>query len=160
MFHDNNMTLQNTENILQNTNKILDQISQVRKDIQSAVTPKFIELSIKTNEMIELSIEIWKLEKKLNLLYEDIIDHKKESIDLSINKIKRYLTNNDIQILDPTNQLFNDDRNFDILLVEKGDNISETIVKETKEPTILYKGKIVRKAKVIILEKSSGDKHG
>jgi hypothetical protein len=73
----------------------------------------------------------------------------------SIQKIKRYLDKNDIEIVDHTNQKFNEGRNLDVLAVEKSLDISESIIKETKEPTILHKNQVVHKAKVIILEKSS-----
>ena len=39
-----------------------------------------------------------------------------------------------------------DDREF----LEEDEKISEPIIKETKEPTILFKGKVIRKGKVII----------
>ena len=73
----------------------------------------------------------------------------------SVQKIKRYLDKNDIEIVDYTNQKFNEGRNLDILAVEKSSNILESIIKETKEPTILYKNQVVNKGKVIILEKNS-----
>ncbi len=64
---------------------------------------------------------------------------------------------NDIEIVDHTNQKFNEGINLDILAVEKSSDILESIIKETKEPTILHKNQVVHKGKVIILEKNSRD---
>ena len=55
------------------------------------------------------------------------------------------------ELLDYTNQKFNDGLNLDILSVEKDPSLPAPIVKETIEPTILVKGQVVRKAKIILL---------
>ncbi len=57
----------------------------------------------------------------------------------------------DIEIRDYTNQKFNEGLNLDILSVEKDPAIAEPMVKETVEPTILCKGQVVKKAKIILL---------
>ena len=59
-----------------------------------------------------------------------------------------------MEIVDHTNQKYNDGKNIEVLAVEKSPNISESIIKETKEPTILHKDLVVNKGKVIILEKN------
>jgi molecular chaperone GrpE (heat shock protein) len=59
----------------------------------------------------------------------------------------------DIEIVDYTNQKFNDGLNLDVLSVEKEPTISESIVKETVEPTVMYRGQVIKKAKIIVLSK-------
>src|SRR3989344_4871338 len=102
-------------------------------------------------DLIELSIEIWRLENRINKIFTNISESQKESVTNSIQKIKRYLEKNDIEILDHTNKKFNEDINLEILAVEKDPSITEPMIKETKEPTIMYRGHVVRKGKVVIL---------
>ena len=68
-----------------------------------------------------------------------------------MNKLKRYIANYDVEIVDYTNQKFNDGLNLDVLSVEKDPSITVPTVKETVEPTILVKGQVVKKAKIILI---------
>ena len=97
------------------------------------------------------------MEQRLNKIMQTIPETSQNLLKNSVQKIKRYLDKNDIEIVDYTNQKFNEGRNLDILAVEKSSNILESIIKETKEPTILYKNQVVNKGKVIILEKNTED---
>lgn len=143
------------EKINENLAKIFSQISEVRKDIQSAVAPKFFNVSVQTNDLIEHAIELWRLQNRLSKIIENIPENQREILHNSIKKLMRYLEKNDLEIIDYTNQKFNEGRNLDILAVEQDEKISEPIIKETKEPTILFKGQVIRKGKVIVLEKDS-----
>jgi hypothetical protein len=78
---------------------------------------------------------------------------KMEKTQNSINKLKRYLEKNDIEIIDHTNQKYTEGENLEILAVEEDAKLEYPIIKETKEPTILYKGQVVRKGKIILLTK-------
>jgi molecular chaperone GrpE (heat shock protein) len=78
-------------------------------------------------------------------------ENQQKGLQISIEKLKRYVGKYDIEILDYTNQKFNDGLNLDILSVEKDPSLQAPIVKETIEPTILVKGQVVRKAKIILL---------
>lgn len=138
------------ERLLTDVSEILVQISNTRKDIESAVTPKFLEVSPQLKDLIELSVEIWRMENRINK-NSDIPESQKEIILNSIQKLKRYLIKNDIEVLDYTDKKFNEGRNLEILAVEKDPSIKEALIKETKEPTVMCKGQVVRKGKVIIL---------
>jgi len=131
--------------------KISSQISETREDIHTVIAPKFLDVSIQLKDLIELSIEIWRLENRLNKTLSSLPENQKDAITNSIQKLKRYLEKNDIELVDHTNHKFNEGKNLDILAVEKEPNISQSIIKETKEPTVTYKGQVVRKGKVIIL---------
>jgi hypothetical protein len=65
--------------------------------------------------------------------------------------LKKYISNYDVEIVDYTNQKFNDGLNLDVLSVEKDPAVASPTVKETVEPTILVKGQVVKKAKIILL---------
>ena len=80
-------------------------------------------------------------------------ENQKRGVENSTKKLKRYFEKYDIEIIDYTNQKFNDGLNLDVLSVEKKPNVTESIIKETIEPTIMYRGQVVRKAKIIVLAK-------
>lgn len=143
--------------IIKEMNEIRLQILETRKDIASVIAPKFIDVSIQTKDLIDLAIEIWRMEQRLTKIILTLPENQQDLFNNSIQKLKRYLDKNDVSIVDHTNQKFNEGRNLDILSVEKSYDITESIIKETKEPTILYKGQVIHKGKVIILEKSESD---
>lgn len=136
------------------------EILELRRDIQSSVVPKFLNTSIETNDLIELAIDVWRMEDRMNKALRTLPENQHDTFHNSIKKIKRYLDKNDIEIIDYTNQKFNDGRNLDILAIEKDSKISHSIIKETKEPTIMYKGQVVRKGKVVVLAKNNDGMEG
>jgi len=127
--------------------------SHLEENIKYAVAPKFIKLSLSVNNMVELAIEVWRIEKRAIKASSRLSDNQKKSFDNSIRKFKRYLEEYDIEIIDYTNQRYNEGLNLDVLSVEKDESVLEPIVRETVEPTIMCKGQVVRKAKIILLSK-------
>lgn len=153
-----NQSDENSSNqIIKDISKISSPNPENHKDTQSDMTVKFFNLSIVTKDLIDLGIDIWRMEQRLNKVILFIPKNSQDHLNNSIQKIKRYLEKNDIEIVDHTNQKFNEGRNLDVLAVEKSPDILESIIKETKEPTILHKNQVVHKGKVIILEKNSED---
>mgnify|MGYP003976785295 CR=1 FL=1 len=130
---------------------------EFQKYIESEKIQKTINVSIAAKDLINLGIDVWRMEQRLNKIMQTIPEKSQDLLKNSIQKIKRYLDKNNIEIIDYTNQKFNEGRNLDILAVEKSSNILESIIKETKEPTILHKNQVVNKGKVIILEKNTED---
>lgn len=126
---------------------------KIREDIKFAISPKFIELSMGVNELVDLAVEIWRIEQRIIKVTDILPENQKKGLENSISKLKRYISNYDIEVIEYTNQKFNDGLNLDILSVEKDPNIEISIVKETVEPTVLVKGQVVKKAKVILLSK-------
>lgn len=133
-------------------NKIINEIQEVRNDIKHAIKPKFLDISVKTNNLVEHAIELWRMESRLNKILPKLEKDIAESITNSFKKLKRYLEKNDIEIIDYTNQKFNEGLNLDILAVEDDLKAKFPIIKETKEPTITYKGEVVRKGKIILVK--------
>lgn len=130
------------------------QVLEVRKDVQSVVAPKFLNISVETNNLIELAIEVWRMETRVKKNIDSLPEDQRELFQSSIKKMRRYLDKNDIEIVDHTNERFNDGRNLDILSVEIDPKIAHVMIKETKEPTVLHKGQVVRRGKVVILAKN------
>lgn len=143
--------------IIKDMSKMRLPIPENQKDTKSDMNVKFLNVSIATKDLIDLGIDIWRMEQRLNKVMQSLPENSQDLLNNSIQKIKRYLDKNYIEIVDHTNQKFNEGRNLDILAVEKSSDILEPIIKETKEPTILHKNQVVHKGKVIILEKNSRD---
>ena len=146
-----------TNQIIKDMPKMRLSISENLEDTKSDMTVKFLNVSITTKDLINLGIDVWRMEQRLNKVIQSLPENSQDLLNNSLQKIKRYLDKNDIAIVDHTNQKFNEGRNLDILAVEKSSDISESVIKETKEPTILHKNQVVHKGKVIILEKNSED---
>src|SRR3989344_6066399 len=124
---------------------------KIKEDIKYAVAPKSINVSVGAAELIELATEVWRIEQRLTKITDTLPENHKKGFENSVHKLKRYISNYDIEIVDYTNQKFNDGLNLDVLSVEKDPSIGAPIVKETVEPTILIKGQVVKKAKIILL---------
>jgi molecular chaperone GrpE (heat shock protein) len=124
---------------------------KVREEIKSAVASKFMTVSVEANEITDLAIEIWRIEQRITKSASSLPENQLKGLENSIQKIKRYLEKYDIEIVDYKNQKYNEGLNLDILSVEKDLTLPESTIKETVEPTIMLKGQVVRKAKIILL---------
>ncbi len=133
--------------------KIDDLYSNIKEQIQYSVAPKFIDISMGVNEFIDLAVEVWRIEQRIGKTIATIPEGQAKGLENSIQKLKRYLEKYDLEIIDYKNQKFNEGLNLDVLSVEKDPSINESLIKETIEPTIMLKGQVVRKAKVIVLSK-------
>lgn len=136
---------------------IKDELADIRKEILYSVAPKFLEISVEVNDLAELAIDYWRLENRMNKILDTLKGSQKENLENSISRIKRYLEKNDIEIVDHTNQKYDEGQNLEILMVEEDPKIKEPIVKETKEPTILHKGQIIHIGKVILVNNKGID---
>jgi len=131
--------------------KIDDLDLKIQESIKYSVTPNFVKLSLEVNDLIELAVEIWRIQQRLTKVLPSLAESQKPGLENSIQKLNRCLGKYDIEIIDHTNQKFNSGLNLDVLSVEKDPSIVEPIVKETKEPTVMYKGQVVRRAKIVLL---------
>lgn len=124
---------------------------KISEDIKYSVTPKFVELSLGVNDLVDLAVEVWRMEQRVAKSASSLPENQLKGLENSIQKLKRYLEKYDIQIVDYKDTKYNDGLNLDILSVEKDPTLPEPRVKETVEPTIMCKGQVVRKAKIILL---------
>lgn len=124
---------------------------RIHEDIKFAVAPKSININASVTELVELATEVWRIEQRLAKVAEILPENQRKGLENSVYKFKRYISNYDIEIVDYTNQKFNDGLNLDVLSVEKDKSVTMPTVKETVEPTILVKGQVVKKAKIILL---------
>ncbi|MDO8512425.1 MAG: nucleotide exchange factor GrpE [bacterium] len=130
----------------------LDELyAKIKEDIKFSVAPKHMELSIGVNELMDLAVEVWRIEQRVAKSASNLQENQFKGLENSVQKLKRYLAKYDIEIVDYKNQKYNDGLNLDILSVEKDPTLPEPMVKETIEPTIMCKGQVVRKAKIILI---------
>lgn len=132
-----------------------EKIAETQKDMVSVLAPKLLDVSIQTKDLIELAVDIWRIEQRFAKVMTFIPKEQKVLFENSIQKLKKYLNKNDVEIIDHTNQTYNEGRNLDIISVEKGSDTSKSIIKQTVEPTIMCKNQVVHKGKVVVLEKNS-----
>lgn len=136
---------------IQATDKFEELYRKISEDIKYAVSPKFVELSLGVNDLVDLAVEVWRMEQRIAKSASSLPENQLKGLENSIQKLKRYLEKYDIEIVDYKNTKYNDGLNLDILSVEKDPTLPESMVKETVEPTIMCKGQVVRKAKIILL---------
>lgn len=127
--------------------KLEDVTTKIRSDIKTFVAPNFINLSPNTDDFTQFAIEIWRLEQSVLKMDESFSENQKKRLTNSVEKMKRYLEKYDISIIDYTGQKFNDGLNLDVL---SGRVDNESIIQETVEPTIMYRGQVIKKAKIIL----------
>ncbi len=141
------------QNLDLDSRKVDELYFKIKEDIKYAVAPKFMELSSSVSDLVELATEIWRIEQRILKSESSLLENQRKGLEISLKKLKRYLEKYDIEIVDHTNQKYNDGLNLDILSVEKNKSVNEPIIKETVEPTIMCKGQIIRKAKIVLLDK-------
>lgn len=134
--------------------KFDDLLLKILAEIKSSVTPKFMSVSVEANEIADLAVEIWRIEQRISKSSSSLPENQLKGLENSTLKLRRYLEKYDIEIVDYKDHKYNEGLNLDILSVEKDISLLEPIVKETVEPTIMLKGQLIRKAKIILLTNS------
>lgn len=124
---------------------------KISEDIKYAVSPRFVELSLGVNDLVDLAVEVWRMEQRIAKSASSLPENQLKGLENSVQKLRRYLEKYDIEIVDYRNTKYNDGLNLDVLSVEKDPTLTEPRVKEVVEPTIMCKGQVVRKAKIILL---------
>lgn len=133
----------------------VDRLSKsIKEEIKFAIQPKFIDVSPEMSDLIELAIELWRMEQRLIEVSGSLTEVQKQKLDNCVQKIKKYLEKNDIAIKDYTNEKYNEGLTLDILHEEKDPSVKEATIKETVEPSILHKGSIIKRAKIILVRNS------
>lgn len=121
----------------------------ILKEIKFSIKPLFIKMDINTSLILELVFSVWQMNKSINKIKMQNPNINTRAIDSAYNKIKNIFTKMGFETIDYTNKRFNEGLNIEIIATNKVSEKIEPYVKETIEPTILYKGNILKKAKVI-----------
>lgn len=112
----------------------------------------FIDLSPKSADLIELAVEFWRIKNRLVKASVNLDDIQKRGLESSVQKLIKYLDRFHIEIIDHTDQKYNEGISVDVLSFENDPNISVPTIKETVEPTITCQGNVVKKGKVIVIK--------
>jgi hypothetical protein len=131
-------------------NEIIKSKKELENSLKLSVEPKFLQFSQDLDDIASLAIEVWRIKSKISKLSADLPDNKKRGIDSSVDKFVHYLNQHDIEILDYTGVRYNEGLNLDVLDVRDGIDIENTVVAETIEPAIVFKGNMIKKAKIIL----------
>jgi hypothetical protein len=126
---------------------------RLHKHISDSVQSKFIEITPTTQSLVEAAVEVWRLEKRVSKVSGDLSEDQNKAFENSITKLKRFLDKNDITFADYTDQKYNEGLNLDVLSIDKDTTVTESVIKETHEPAVFHKGQLIKKAKVVVLEK-------
>lgn len=121
--------------------------------IKQSVLPKSLAILPPTNDIADLAIESWRLEKRLSKIEDKLTADENKALQNSVEKLKRFVQKNDIEVTDYAGQVYNEGMNLDILASEKDPELKQSVIFETHEPAVTHKGILIRKAKVIIHEK-------
>lgn len=135
------------------TKKLARRLLFLHKHISDSVQLKNLDISPNTQSLIEAAIEVWRLEKRVSKVTKDLSVDQNKAFENSLSKLKRFLDKNDITYADYTDQKYNEGLNLDVLSIEKDKSVAESIIKETHEPAVFHMGQLIKKAKVVVLEK-------
>ena len=130
-------------------------VTEIR-GIEAAFMPKILDLPIHAKDIVEHAVELWRMEQRLNKVAASIGEQDRIFLKHSIQKLKRYLDKNHIEVVDHANQEYNDGVNVNVLLFEESSDITKPTITETKEPTVLCKNQVVHKGLVIVSRASDG----
>ncbi len=132
------------------TKKVSKEVGVLQKELRS-IQPRFIDISASTEDFLDLAVEAWRLENKFNKIEQQLPEAAIKPFKHSLEKFRKFFAKHDIDIVDFTGQKFNDGLNIDVLNTEKDPSITEPYIKETFEPSIMVRGILVKKAKVIVV---------
>lgn len=128
--------------------------ADLKEEIRTSVQTKFLEASMEAKDLIDLAIEIWRIDQRLNKAMEKLQENNRKALEISMQKLKRFIDKYDLEVRDYTGQKYNTGLSaVDVVSVEKDKSTIEDTVKETLEPAVLLRGQVVKKAKVILLSK-------
>jgi len=133
---------------------ILNATESIKDEIKTTFSSKQNEDSNNIKDLSEMAVDVWRLEKRLQKIGSNLSETQIKAFENSLQRLKRVLSKLDIETIDYTNQKYNEGMNLDIIAIEKDNSIPYTMIREMVEPTVLSKGKIIKKGKVIIVEKN------
>ncbi len=123
--------------------------SKINQSLKFSLEP-MSEIPLGVEEIVELATEVWKIEQRISKASENMAEIHQKALSNSINRLKNYLNKYDVEIQEYTGQKYNDGLNFDILSREQDPTLEFAVIKETVEPTIICRGRVVKRAKVIL----------
>src|SRR5665213_1477901 len=105
----------------------------------------FVDLSPKSTEIVDLAIEVWRINNRIAKIGGGLTEIQKRGLDSSLQKFIKFLDRYDVKIIDHTGEKYSETMNVDVLSFEKNPSIKIPLIKETIEPSIICNGHIVKK---------------
>lgn len=97
----------------------------------------------------DLSVTFWSIKKYANkLIAENKLEDKSRPLISNITKFENILKSLNIEIIDYTNQKYNEGMNVNIIDTKRTD-VQTDMISETIEPSVIINGELVKKASVI-----------
>jgi hypothetical protein len=124
------------------------QIPEVPQTQHKAI---FVDLSPKSADIVELAIEVWRINNRVMKAATGLTDIQKRGLDSSLQKFVKFLDHYDVKIVDHTGEKYNEGMNVEVLSFEKDPNVKVSTIKETIEPSITCKGHVIKKGKIIVI---------
>lgn len=126
--------------------------------IKSSIEPKFLEIAIspETNKLINLWIDLWRLESRLNEI-DNLSEIEKEKLENSINRVKKYTSDYNFEMKGFNWEKYSEEINiYELKATEETSNSElDWIIKNTIEPAVLNDWNIMKQAKVIVYKLKS-----
>jgi len=123
---------------------------QVPQGLATQQRAIFVDLSPKSADVVELAVEVWRINNRIMKVGNDLTDTQKRGLESSLQRFVKFLDRYDIKIIDHTGEKYNEGMNVDVLSFEKDQNTKTPTIKETIEPSIICKGHIIKKGKIIV----------
>ena len=132
---------------------IVKGFAKTERQIKRSIEPKSLDILPSAKNMIDLAVELWKLDKRMKNISGKLSDDEKKLVGNSLDRLKRFLQVNDIKTEDYEGLVYNEGMNVKVMHVEKEHNVPRSIIGETIKPAIGRKGVLVSQAEVVIYEK-------
>lgn len=107
--------------------------------------------NIDINKLINLSVDIWRLEEKFSKI-DYLKEQDSERISVSLDRLKKFIKDLDIELKWFSWEKYSEEINFYELKAVEYINIENlnNIIKETIEPAIIVNWEILKQASVIV----------
>ena len=132
---------------------IVKGFAKTERQIKCSIEPKSLDILPSAKNMIDLAVELWKLDKRMKNISGKLSDDEKKLLGNSLDRLKRFLQVNDIKTEDYEGLVYNEGMNVKVMHVEKEHNVPRSIIGKTIKPAIGRKGVLVSQAEVVIYEK-------
>ena len=127
---------------------------RLRKEIRLTIKPYFLDISLKTADLVSFTKDVWQFEKRFQKISDDLNDIQRKVMLSSLRRFKDFLALHELEYMDYTNQKFHEGMNIEVITFEQNDSIKEPIIIDTVAPSISHKASLIKRAQVIV-QKSS-----
>lgn len=112
--------------------------------------------NIDINKLINLSVDIWRLEEKISKI-DYLKEQDNEKISVSLDRLKKFIKDLDIELKWFSWEKYSEEINFYELKAVEDTNIENlnNIIKETIEPAIIVNWEILKQASIIVYKFNS-----